>query len=142
MKLSYTVGKIVGQTMGLPHARLFKSWERTVNALEKAGYNSYEIEVIAKDDQLCRTAAFSHSNGAPYTALVNEIRDRGILSGHPKLNQMVMNTFALSDGLELDANGVPCHRGTMPGNPQGGSILVPIGTPASCDPTKEQYWSM
>jgi hypothetical protein len=60
-----------------------------------------------------------------------------------------MDTFNGSIGnapdlkLELNADGVPCHRGTMPGNydPKK-TILVPVGTPLACDPTSETYWSM
>jgi hypothetical protein len=65
----------------------------------------------------------------------------GLAPRSDKMNALVMATFAEEYDLVLDENGVPCRRGTMPGNPSGGEILVALGTPNSCDPTSETYWS-
>ena len=55
-----------------------------------------------------------------------------------------MNEMVLKANPELKANeqGIPCHEGTMPGNPAAGKTLVPVGTPNSCNPHSETYWSM
>ena len=59
------------------------------------------------------------------------------------VNGLVMKVFGKEHKLELNENGVPCKRGTMPGNYNPNkTILVPLGTPNCCDPTSETYWSM
>lgn len=137
MKLSY----IASQTIGFANTNMFKSWGRVVNSLVKAGYNNYEIEAIAGDSYLLFEAAHAKKN-APYTALVNHLNEVGMRPRSPVMNKMIMKKFGKRDKLELNEDGVPCHRGTMPGNYHPNrTILVPVGTPSICDPTTEHYWS-
>lgn len=139
MKLSY----IAKETIDLPGTKLFKSWGRVVNSLTKAGYNNYEIEAIARDYYILKSAAGSSVGGAPFTALVKWLEFFGVTPRSTAVNNMIMKEFGKRDKLELNEAGVPCHRGTMPGNYHPNkTILVPVGTPLSCDPTSETYWSM
>jgi hypothetical protein len=139
MKLSY----IARQTIDLPGTSGFKSWGRVVNSLEKAYYNSYEIEAIAQSKDILTAATRPYGNKAPYTALLNYLKDNDMAHGSKKMYALIYKVFGKSDKLELNADGIPCHRGTMPGNYHPNkTILVPVGTPRSCDPTSELYWSM
>jgi hypothetical protein len=138
MKLSY----IASQTIDLPGTSLFKSWGRVVNSLEKAHYNSWEIEAIARNSYLLIEAAKPFKGGAPYTALVKHLANRLMTPGSKTMNEMVMKAFGKSEKLEYNDRGQVCERGTCPGNPGAGSTLVPIGTPRSCNPHSELYWSM
>ncbi len=138
MKLSY----IASQTLGLPGTEGFKSWGRVVNSLQAAHYNSYEIEVIAKTPGILRAATKPFGGKAPFTSLVKYLAANDMAHGSKRLTGLIFKMFGKKDKLEYNEDGKLCHRGTMPGNPQGGSILVPIGTPLSCDPTSETYWSM
>ena len=137
MQLSY----IASQTSNLPVAKLFKSWGRVCNSLTKAGYNTYEIHALALSTRwLTRNIKV---NPAPYTALLNFLKLNGYTPRCDFLNGMVMEHFGKKDKLELNEKGQVCRRGTMPGNYHPNkTILVPVGTPLSCDPTSETYWSM
>ena len=139
MKLSY----IASQTLGLPGTEGFKSWGRVVNSLEKAHYNSYEIDVIAKTPRILRAATKPFGGKAPYTALVNYLNANDMAHNSKRLTDLIFKMFGKENRLEYNEFGQLCHRGTMPGNydPKK-TILVPIGTPLSCDPTSETYWSM
>ena len=140
MKLSY----IAKETIDLPGTNGFKSWGRVVNSLEKAYYNSYEIEAIANNSYLLFAACEPfHRGEAPYTALLKYLKANDMGHKSKKLYAMIFKAFGKRDKLELNDEGIPCHRGTMPGNydPKK-TILVPVGTPRCCDPTSELYWSM
>jgi len=125
----------------LPSAKLFKDLARVVKSLKDAHYNSYDIDVILTDSALL-AKALGDNTPATYNALTKYLAAEGIKSGSKYLNERIMEKFGKRDRLEYNDKGQVCHRGTMPGNPQGGSILVAIGTPLSCDPTSETYWSM
>lgn len=130
------------ETIDLPGTKVFKSWGRTVNALERAHYNSYEIEAVANTPKILIFAAADYPNGAPFTALLNYLTNCGYIHGSAKINKLIMKVFGKRDGLELNKEGKVCRRGTMPGNYHPNrTILVPVGTPACCDPTSETYWS-
>jgi hypothetical protein len=138
MKLSY----LASQTADFLGTNLFKSWGRVVNSLEKLHYNNYEIRAIAQNEYLLIDSVNGIKGRAPYTALGIYLSRNGFPPSGEKMNKMVMQAFGERDGLELNENGEVCHRGTMPGNYHPDrTILVPIGTPSSCDPTTEQYWS-
>jgi hypothetical protein len=137
MKLSY----IAKETIGFAGTSGFKSWGRVVNSLEKAYYNSYEIE--AENTKLLDTVTAPFNGKAPYTALVNYLKANDMGHKSKKMYAMIYKAFGKRDKLELNDEGIPCHRGTMPGNYHPDrTILVPVGTPRSCDPTSELYWSM
>jgi hypothetical protein len=139
MKLSY----IAKETIGFAGTSGFKSWGRTVNALEKAYYNSYEIEAIANNSYLLNAVCAPYDYKAPYTALVNYLKANDMGHKSKKMYAMIFKAFGKRDKLELNEEGIPCHRGTMPGNYHPDrTILVPVGTPRSCDATSELYWSM
>jgi len=139
MKLSY----IAKKTEKCAGTNGFKSWGRVVNSLEKAYYNSYEIEAIAENTKLLKAVTAPFDGKAPYTSLLNYLKANDMGHKSKKLYAMVFKAFGKRDGLELNDEGVPCRRGTMPGNYHPNkTILVPVGTPRSCDPTSELYWSM
>lgn len=122
----------------------FNSWVAVARVLAKRGFNSWEAEAILrfKLTRWCRDV-YAKSFPAPSTTLAKYLDNNNITPGCKEVNDLVMSTFGKEQNLELNKDGVPCRRGTMPGNydPKK-TILVPLGTPRSCDPTQELYWSM
>jgi hypothetical protein len=140
MKLSYFASQLVSK---LPSTvKLFKDFARVVKSLEAAHFNQYEIEVILMDTKLVKTALKGVKGLAPYNTLTKYLNTQGITSGCTYLNKRIMKEFGKKDRLEYNEKGQVCRRGTMPGNPGAGTTLVPLGTPAICNPHTETYWSM
>jgi hypothetical protein len=121
---------------------VYNSWNSVVRVLAELRFNSYEAEAILKSNLLDKASAMVKGTKLSSTVLRNYLEMNDIKPGCKLVNKLVMKEFGKSERLELNEDGVPCHRGTMPGNPGAGSILVPVGTPSCCDPTTEQYWSM
>lgn len=126
-------------------ADCFTSWVEVARVLARRGFNVWEAEAIlrSKWTRWCRDQ-FGEGAGKPNTSgtLAKYLDHNGYEPGHKEVVELVMGTFGEEHELELNENGVPCRRGTMPGNPDGGTILVPLGTPSCCDPTTETYWSL
>lgn len=130
-----TIGVRVGTT----------SWKSVVKVLADAGFNRWEAEAILNSNivtEARNTFAFTKNTERAVSSCLSAYLEANVIKPRCKLvNDLVMARFGKELGLELNDEGIPCQRGTMPGNPQGGSILVPLGTPAICDPTTELYWS-
>lgn len=134
---------VIAETEKLPVATKFNSWRNVVRFLAERKFNRFEAEAILTSDLPAMAVKAWKKAGKPTSgALANILDGYGYEPGSTIVNKLVMNKFAEEYGLELNEHGVPCRRGTMPGNPQGGTILVPLGTPLCCDPTSETYWSM
>jgi len=133
--------KLAEETSNAYSADRYNSWKGVATLLADRHFNSSEAEAILRS-KWTRWAAdeFHTSSRKPSaTCLAQYLDKHGYNSGHPEVNKLVLETF---DELVPNEKGVPCRKGTMPGNPEGGEILVPAGTPLSCDPTSETYWSM
>jgi coproporphyrinogen III oxidase-like Fe-S oxidoreductase len=111
-------------------------WTRIDQHLRRAGFNRYEVEAILDSDlpNQCR----EELNGRTISAgsLKKFLVAHGHVSNSSSVNALVLTTFP-----ELVANehGEPCRATTN--LMSGQKILVPIGTPISCDPSSETYWS-
>lgn len=122
----------------------FNSWVAVARILAKRGFNRFEAEAIlrSKITRWCRDA-YAKSYPASSTCLSKYLDNNNITPRCKEVNDLVMGTFGEEHKLELNENGVPCTRGTMPGNySPNRTILVALGTPASCNPQTETYWSM
>jgi hypothetical protein len=118
----------------------YNSWKSLATLLADRNFNAWEAEAILRS-KWTRWAADKFHTGSrkPSSSCLGKYLDHyGYTTRHPEVNRLVLETF---DELVADENGVPCREGTMPGNPEGGRIKVPVGTPLSCDPTSETYWS-
>jgi hypothetical protein len=140
MNNNFNVKNMVNGTSDCAAAKLYNSWRTVVALLDKMGFNEYEAEALLHSKHVRWAAKPKVMNSS--TVLRTYLEKNGILHRSKTVNALVMDKFAVSDKLELNDEGVPCHRGTMPGNYHPNkTILVPIGTPRSCDPTSETYWS-
>jgi hypothetical protein len=122
----------------------FNSWPAVARVLATRGFNRYEAEAIlrSKLTRWCRDC-FAKTFPASSTTLGKYLDKNNITPGCTEVNGLVMSTFSDELKLELDESGRPCTRGTMPGNYHPNkTILVPLGTPDSCNPQTETYWSM
>lgn len=136
----FNPAEMATQTEDAYSAGSYNSWEQVCRVLAKRGFNAWEAEAIlrSKWTRWCRDE-FQTGAKANSKHLEKFLDKYGYKPGHAEVNELVLGTF---DDLEANEKGVPCRRGTMPGNPKAGSVLVPVGTPLSCDPTSETYWSM
>lgn len=122
----------------------YTNWTNVCRLLATRGFNRWEAEAILRSKWTRWARDMWNKNTKPTaTALANYLDKYGYKPRHPEVNQLVMESFGKELGLEADEKGVPCLRGTMPGNYHPNkTILVPLGTPLCCDPTSETYWSM
>lgn len=147
----FNVAGVAAGTRTAYSAGAFSSWTSVVRLLAKRGFNRYEAEAIlrSKITRWCRDE-FGSERGLQFASTLGKYLDKyNVTPGCKEVNELVMGTFNGSIGnapdlnLELNEEGVPCQRGTMPGNyDPNKTILVPLGTPLSLDPTSETYWSM
>lgn len=145
MNNKFNVKTLTAETRKLAVAALFTNWQRVVSILDNAGFNVFEAEAILTSELIRRAVTlYGNKRDVPQSSGVLEkyLRHHEITPGCDMVNKMVMEKFAKEYSLELNDKGQPCRRGSMPGNPKGGTILVPLGTPISCDPTSETYWCM
>jgi hypothetical protein len=115
-----------------------KGWTALCRLLEKRGFNRFEAESILRSKHT-RWAQTELPRQDTSTSFGRYLDRNNIVPGCKEVNALVLGTFSQ---FEANAEGVPCERGTMPGNPEAGETLVPVGTPACCNPHREQYWSM
>jgi hypothetical protein len=136
--------KLAKETANIPAAGFFTSWNRVVRLLAERHFNIWEAEALIKSNVLkLAVKGVSATKVATSGTLASYFDNHGIAPGSKFVNDLVMKTFAKEYDLELNEKGQPCRRGTMPGNYHPNrTILVPLGTPACCDPTSETYWSM
>lgn len=138
MNKNFNVKNLARDTADLPLAKRFKSWRFAIRALDELNFNLWEAEAV-----LAYANATIRKSGLTAGDLKRWLADRGIVHQSTFVNNLVMAKFGKEYDLELNEKGQPCRRGTMPGNYHPNkTILVPLGTPACCDPTSETYWSM
>lgn len=151
---SFDPVKLARETRDVLSSKLFTSWVEVVRVLARRGFNRFEAEAILRSNTVvwCRDEfgpkgpdeygpePGTKSNSGTMSKFLDS---RNITPGCKVINKMVMNIFGKDYDLELNDRGQPCRRGTMPGNyDRNRTVLVPLGTPACCDPTTETYWSM
>lgn len=121
----------------------YTSWTACARLLAERGFNVFEAEAILRSKITRLARDMWPKSGTPTSgALANYLDTYNVKPGCAEANELVYEIFKDELKLELNDKGEPCRRGSMPGNPTGGTILVPLGTPASCDPTTELYWTM
>lgn len=133
--------KLAEETSNAYSADRYNSWKSVAALLADRGFNAWEAEAILRS-KWTRWAADEFHTGSrkpSATCLAKFLDKHGYKPQHEEVNELVLQSF---DDLIPNEKGIPCRKGTMPGNPEGGEILVPVGTPISCDPTSETYWSM
>lgn len=139
----FNVKNMARDTSDAYSADSFTSWEGVVRILAIRGFNSWEAEAIlrSKTTRWCRDA-FAKTFPAANSTLAKYLDSNSMTPRCKEVNELVMNTFGEEHKLELNEEGVPCRRGTMPGNYHPNkTILVPVGTSLINDPTSETYWS-
>jgi hypothetical protein len=135
--MNFTPSVLVRNLSDTPKiADMFNSLPRVARELSKHGYNIVEAEAFLRSSFAEKAVMFYGRSSGDLLKYLNE---EGFTPGSSILNAL---TLADNPNLELNADGVVCRRGTMPGNPAAGTVLVPVGTPLCCDPTSETYWSM
>ena len=148
MNNNFDARKMAETTPDAFSAGAFNSWVRVCRTLDEMGFNCYEAEAILRSKwmRICRDERpdlcyTSGSGKGKYnsTCIETYLSSHGYIPRSTAVNALVLASF---DELVANAEGVPCRKGMMPGNPEGGEILVPAGTSLSCDPTSETYWSM
>lgn len=134
--------KMAEDTSDAYSAGRYTSWTACARLLAERGFNSWEAEAILRS-KITRWARDMWTKRSTPTsgALANYLDTYSITPGCAEVNELVYEIFKDEHKLELNEKGQPCRRGTMPGNPGGGTILVPLGTPRINDPTSELYWS-
>ena len=118
----------------------FSSLRNTIRLMDAEGYNSFEVEAIMRSC-VPKGGVFAMEGNVSGPTFLKRLANYGYGPRGGNTNQLVMDRFAKTHHLELNEDGVICERGTCPGNPEAGTTLVPIGTPACCNPHREQYWS-
>jgi len=146
----FNVKNLAKETSDAYSTGAFANWEGVVRVLAQRGFNRFEAEAIlrSKITRWCRNeAGVDTFDMAPTNSLTKYLDKYNVVPECKEVNSLVMGTFDGSvEGcpdlkLELNKEGIPCQRGTMPGNYHPNkTILVALGTPSSCDPTTEQYW--
>ena len=140
----FKVNTVVKATQDAYSVGSFNSWTAVVRLLAKRGFNQWEAEALLFSKHM-RWASDSRKGQAQATSadVARYLDSNNITHRCKEVNTLIMSTFGKEHKLELNGDGIPCKRGTMPGNydPKK-TILVALGTPSSCDPTTEQYWSM
>ena len=140
MNNNFNVDSMVKKTEDAYSADSFNSWKSVVSLLDKMGYNYVEAEAILRSEwtRWCRDE-FGEGVGKPNTSgcLKKYLTKYGCLPKTKKVNDLVLETFP---ELVLNERGVVCKKcnSACDGTP----LLVPVGTPMSCDPSTETYWSM
>lgn len=143
--------RLAEDTSNAYSAGCYTSWTSCARVLAKRGFNVFEAEAILRSKITRWARDMWNKPGTPTSGALEAYLDKyNVVPGCKEVNDLVMGTFDGScedigcPNLHLERNdkGIPCRRGTMPGNPNGGTILVPLGTPLCCDPTSETYWSM
>lgn len=143
--MKFNVKNMVAETENSPVAKLFASWPSVVRLLAKRGFNRFEAEALLTSKltqngvlALRKWGSNKKLTSVDYAFWLDSL---GLAPGKAAVNNAVMEVFGDELKLELNEDGVPCKRGTMPGAPGAGSVLVPLGTPRINDPTSELYWS-
>lgn len=133
--------KMAKDTQNAYSASCYTSWVSVCRLLASRGFNSWEAEAILRSKITRWARDMWTKKGKPTSGALENYLDTYAVKPHCKeVNELVMETFGDEYDLELNEHGQPCQRGTMPGNPKGGTILVPLGTPLINDPTSETYW--
>lgn len=149
-KFKFDHKRLAKETSDAYSAGSYNSWERVCLELARRNFNVFEAEAILRS-KITHWARDAHGKGGSKesaSCLTKYLDTNKIVPHCAEVNSLVMGTFDGSvDGcpdlkLELNEEGIPCHRGTMPGNYHPDrTVLVPVGTPCCCDITSEAYWS-
>jgi hypothetical protein len=132
--------KLADETYGSSFSsKFFNSWTQVARVLARRGFNSYEAEAIlvSKWTRWCRDEFHRGEHKASSSTLEKFLDKYGYTPGHKEVNKLVT---AIHDDVVTDEYGRPCRATTN--MMSGHKILVPLGTPLSCDPSSETYWSM
>ncbi len=138
----FNPNQLAKETSDAYSAASYTSWNSVCLLLAQRGFNRWEAEAILRSKWTRWARDMWDKPSKPTSSALAAYLDMyGLVPGHPKVNELVMDTFGVELNLELNEHGRPCRRGSMPGNPAGVTVLVPLGTPPICDPTSETYWS-
>lgn len=137
---------VADETKSNEAVKYYGSWTNLARYLDEAGYNGFEASAILSSE-IPLNAVKEHGyskkteNWNRHTKwhLNRHLTILNLGPGSKGVTELVM---AANPDLVLNADGKACRKGTMPGNQEGGEILVEVGTPLSCDPTSDTYWSM
>jgi hypothetical protein len=133
--------KMANKTGDVDAAKEYSNWPNVCRMLDQRGFNVWEAEAILLSEWTkLAFVKWNKPTKPTATALANFLDDNNFTPNCSAVNELVMNTFGNEFCLELNSDGIPCRRGNVVVG--GASILVPLGTPSSCDPTQELYWSM
>jgi hypothetical protein len=124
-------------------AKWFNSPKALIRFLDKAGFNTFEVTSIL--DSMWLGEAVTEFGAGAGKGKGNTGTMKAFLNAHcisPKCDKVNKLVLSKVKGSVANEDGVPCFEGTMPGNPEAGKVKVALGTPISCDPTSETYWSM
>lgn len=142
--MNFNVNLLAEQTNDAYSAYSFTSWKGVCKLLHDRGFNRYEAEAIlrSKLTRWCRDM-FGDGLGKKNTpdTLAKYLNHFKITPGCAEVNELVIVTFQ-NIKFARNADGVLCRVDTMPGSPESGETLVPLGTPDCCNPHSEAYWSM
>ena len=136
---------VAESTISNKASKYYHCWLNLARYLDKQGYNAYEAEAILSSDIPAQAAEkYGFTKSKNYDRHTKWHLDRYLNAYFLSPGSNGMNEMVLKANPDLVANdkGVPCHKGRSAINPDAGEILVPVGTPACCDPTTETYWSM
>jgi hypothetical protein len=121
-------------------ASSFNSWKAVVSLLDRMGYNTFEAEAIlcSKWTRWCRDQ-FGEGCGKPNTSgcLKKYLEKMGYFPQSKEVNSLVLEHFP---EYVVNEQGIPCKKCRSACD--GVELLVPLGTPACCDPSQEVYWTM
>lgn len=139
MNLNFKTQTLAAQTADALERNSYNSWIEVCRMLNREGFNHFEAEAILRSDIAllgqAKGQAKSTAGDLRRYLLRNSIAPHGEV-----VNKLVMDRFGKEYDLELNENGQPCRRGRPVCG--SGTILVPLGTPACCDPTTETYACM
>lgn len=142
MRYDFNPHTLAERTADAYSADRFNSWIALCRMLGNRGFNVFEAEAILRSKHT-RWAREELGEGAGKRntshTLARYLDKHSIVPDCKECNELVLGTFPQ---FEANADGVPCERGTCPGNPGVGETLVPVGTPLCCNPHSETYWSM
>jgi hypothetical protein len=138
MNFDFNAKSLAARTADVLCSEDWTSWAAMCRMFGNRGFNMFEAEAILRSRHTlsARTGIPGHDTSAHFERYLDR---NNIVPGCKHVNELVLAQWP-----EFVANeeGVPCERGTMPGNPEAGETLVPVGTPLCCNPHSELYWTM
>jgi hypothetical protein len=139
---SFDPVQLAEKTSNAFSADSFNSWVQVIRLLAERGYNAWEAEAIVRSKwtRWCRDEFHTNSSRKATSSSLAKFLDKyGHKPRSKGVNELVFQTFENED-LVPNEQGLPCRKEKNLMN--GAPILVPLGTPISCDASSETYWSM